>query len=61
MRDAGTCEHCREIGAPRLIDALSLGRSAAMDIVLCDKCFEELMDLETVIWTWFRQKYSKQT
>ena len=59
MRDAGTCEHCGEIGAPRLIDAFSLGRSAAMDVVLCDQCFDKLTDLETAIWDWFRQKYTQ--
>jgi hypothetical protein len=48
------------IGAPRLIDALSLGRSAAVGMVLCEGCFDRLTDLETTIWDWFRLKSTGQ-
>ena len=59
MRDAGACEYCGNVGAPRLIDALSLGRRFAMDVVLCDKYFDDLSDGDPEAWAWFRLKYKK--
>ena len=59
-RVAEACEHCENVGKQRKVDALQVGPTAAIPAVLGDKCFDSLVDGETEIWTWFRQKYPKE-
>jgi len=51
--DAG-CERCGDIGKQRRIRDLTRPQNT-IDVFLCDKCNQALMQADADAWTWLRQ------
>ncbi len=55
MEQSGKCERCGDVGAHRWINDLLRFRLTKIGAVLCQKCYEGLMQADARAWQWFRK------
>ena len=54
-RHDASCARCGSFGRHRRIDDLLRFRMNRIGVVLCDKCYDALMQADARAWDWFRE------
>jgi len=49
------CARCGDVGKQRWITDLLRGRVSKIGVILCDKCWNALMQADGPVWAWFRK------
>jgi len=54
-RDDAACARCGSAGQHRWIDDLLRFRMNKIGVILCDKCYDALVQADARAWDWFRE------